>query len=46
MLAVSLVFLAATVLAVLSFVSGLFIREGKLGGTMVKGEPDEQEEDA
>ena len=46
MLAVRLVFLAATILAVLSFVGGLFIREGKLDGTMVKREPDEQEEDA
>lgn len=44
MLAVSVVFLAASVLAVLSFVSGLFIREGKLYGTLVEGEPEEQED--
>ena len=44
MRAVSVVFLAATVLAVLSCVSGLLIREGKLYGTLVKGEPDEQED--
>lgn len=44
MLAVSVVFLATSILAVLSFVSGLSIREGKLYGRLVEGEVEEQED--
>ncbi|MCJ1459856.1 hypothetical protein MMC28_010235 [Mycoblastus sanguinarius] len=42
--AVSVVFLAATVVAILSFVSGLFIREGEVYGASAKGELEEQED--
>ena len=44
MLAVSVVFLAASVLAILSFGSGLFIREGRRDGVVGKGEANEEED--